>query len=227
MQSLETTLYSYSKKNLVSLPHSYKWKFDTAVVLHSFNLNVNGQNWYEKTRVLKRCIANEWASSPKQRIALADYAVRVWGGVKRNAAATIQGYVETVSQGQVPQTHKGIASWSKVAAFSNPDQHAIFDARVSFSLNAIQMLQGGVERWWFPHLAGRNKLLNATWPLLKAQADQQNWNRIQSTKVYSTYIELLKVVATQLNVGIDDIEMLLFSKAEELAREVETIANGH
>lgn len=221
MPSLDAILYSYAKQHLPSLPRDYKWKFDATVVSHSFKLTINGQNWYEKTRALKRGIANEWISSPGLRIALADYAVRVWGGVKRNAATTIQSYVQAVSQGQIPPTHKGIASWSKVAAFSNPDLHAIFDARVSFSLNAIQMLQGDGERWWFPHLAGRNKLLNATWPLLKAHATQKNWNRIESKKVYSTYIDLIKSVAQQLDVCIDDVEMLLFSKAEELARKIE------
>ena len=39
--------------------------------------------------------------------------------------------------------------------------------------------------------------------------------------MYLTYIDLLQHVAKQLMVGIDDVEMLLFSKAEELAKEIE------
>lgn len=217
---LDAILCSYASQKFPSLPLDYKWKFDVAMASKSFNMPINGKNWYKKTCALKRGIANKWNSSPEQRANLAEYAVRVWGGIKRNNAATIQSYVQVISQGQLPPTLKGIASWSKVAAFSNPDVHAIFDARVSFSLNAIQMLHGEGEWWWFPHLAGQNKLLNEIWPSLKKQENQKKWSHIEPQKVYSTYIDLLNNVAQQLKINIDDVEMLLFSKAEELALRV-------
>lgn len=217
MQSLESTLRFYATEHLPSLPHLYKWTFDSDLVRHSFEWAIDGANWYEKARALKRHASQEWAASPGQRAAIADYAVRVWGGVTRNKSATMQGYVQIVSQGQVPSNHKGIASWSKVAAFSNPREHAIFDARVSFSLNVLQLLHGDGQRWWFPHLAGRNKQLNACWPRLKTQARQQGWLRVATTDVYSTYIGLLVNVSRKLNVEIGDVEMLLFSKAEDFA----------
>ncbi|MET3456338.1 hypothetical protein [Pseudomonas kilonensis] len=217
MHSLENTLLSYATQHLPSLPQIYTWKFDTALVRHSFEWEIGGSNWYEKTHALKRHASQKWGSSPEKRMALADYAVRVWGGVKRNAPATMQGYVQTVSQGQVPSNHKGIASWSKVAAFSNPNEHAIFDARVSFSLNVLQLIHGDEQRMWFPHLAGRNTQLNACWPRLKTLARQQSWLRIATTDVYPTYIGLLVNVSRKLNVEIGDVEMLLFSKAEDFA----------
>lgn len=219
MQSLESTLLSYASLHLPSLPQLYTWKFNTDIVRDAFNEVVPGANWYEKTRALKRALSQKWVSSPHQRMDFADYAVRVWGGVKRNAPATLQGYVQTVSQGSVPANHKGIASWSKVAAFSDPEAHAIFDARVSFSLNAIQMLKGDGQCWWFPHLAGRNTLLQASWPHLKARAGEQGWRRVATANVYPAYIDLLGRVSRQLQVDMQDIEMLLFSKAEDLARE--------
>jgi len=217
MQSLENTLLSYATQHLPSLHHIYTWKFDTALAHQTFEWTIAGSNWYEKTRALKRHASREWAASHEQRAVLADYAVRIWGGVKRNAPATMQGYVQIVSQGQVPVNHKGIASWSKVAAFSNPDEHAIFDARVSFSLNVLQMLHGDERRWWFPHLAGRNTQLNACWSRLKIQARQQGWLRVATTDVYLTYIGLLMDVSRKLDVEIGDVEMLLFSKAEDFA----------
>ncbi|WP_157061573.1 hypothetical protein [Pseudomonas sp. P97.38] len=217
MQSLENTLLSYATQHLPSLPHTYTWTFDTALVHRSFKWEIDGSNWYEKARALKRRIAQEWTTSPERRMALADYAVRVWGGIGGNKLATMQGYVQTVSQGRVPDKHNGIASWSKVAAFSNPTEHAIFDARVAFSLNVLQMLHGDEQRWWFPHLAGRNTHLNACWPRLKTQARQQRWIRIATTDVYSTYIGVLMNVSRKLNVEVGDVEMLLFSKAEDFA----------
>lgn len=220
MKSLEATLLAYASQHLPSLPKDYTWKFDAAVVSANFGVTVNGATWYDKTRALKRGLSQVWASSPNQRAALADYAVRVWGGVKRNAPATMDAYVQTVSRGHVPLTHKGIASWSKVAAFSDPFEHAIFDARVSFSLNAIQMLSGSGPSWWFPQLAGQNKLLNETWPILKSRAKGQAWEDLKSTQVYPSYILLMKNASRMLHKDIDDVEMLLFAKAEELAKAV-------
>ncbi|WP_434609681.1 hypothetical protein J3P80_20310 [Pseudomonas sp. D2-30] len=217
MKSLEKTLLCYARKHVPTLPSIYTWEFDTALVYQTFGWDIGGSNWYEKASALKRYASQQWGASPDQRMALADYAVRVWGGVKGNASATMQGYVQIVSQGQVPINHKGIASWSKVAAFSNPNEHAIFDARVSFSLNVLQMLQGDEQRWWFPHLAGQNPRLKACWPRLKTQARQQGWLRIATTDVYSTYIGLLISVTRKLQVEIGDVEMLLFSKAEDFA----------
>lgn len=220
MKSLEATLLSYATQHLPALLNDYVWRFDPAVAHTDFGVTVTGTTWYDKTRSLKRGLSQVWTSRPNERTALADYAVRVWGGVKRNTPTTIDSYVQTVSLGAVPKSHKGIASWSKVAAFSDPSNHAIFDARVSFSLNAIQLLSGGGQCLWFPHLAGRNKLLVRTWPLLKAHAEVQKWAPIDSTQVYSTYIALLTSVSRSLRKDIDDVEMLLFAKAEELAKAV-------
>lgn len=220
MKALEATLLSYAAQHLPALPSDYVWKFDPAVVHTDFGVTVTGATWYDKTRALKRALSQVWTSRPSERSALADYAVRVWGGVKRNAPTTIDGYVQTVSHGGVPRNHKGIASWSKVAAFSDPGKHAIFDARVSFSLNAIQWLSAGGQCWWFPQLAGRNKLLGETWPVLKTHAKVQKWTVVDSTQVYPTYLALLKSVSRSLHKDIDDVEMLLFAKAEDLARAV-------
>ena len=226
MKNLDATLLSFAQSNLPSLPQVYTWKLNASVLQQSFGLTLDGTNGYERARELKRKLAQAWASSPPPRRAeLADYAVRVWGGVRGNAAKTLQGYVDAVSQGEVPATHKGIASWSKVAAFSDPERHAIFDARVSFSLNAIQSLaKEEAPCWWFPKLPGRNTLLKEAWPILKAQADAERWTRVGSRETYPHYIQLLERAAGPLGVGIGDIEMLLFAKATELANQVRTAA---
>ena len=77
MQSLENTLLSYATQHLPGLPHIYTWKFDIALVQDSFEWEISGSNWYEKTCALKRHASLQWGASPEQRMALADYAVRV------------------------------------------------------------------------------------------------------------------------------------------------------
>lgn len=224
MKNLDARLRSFARSNLPSLPQVYTWKYDLAVVQQSFGLHIGGANWYERTRELKSQLAQAWAASPSRRADLADYAVRVWGGVRGNAADTLLSYVDAVSQGKTPATHKGIASWSKVAAFSDPERHAIFDARVSFSLNAIQLLdEEEAPCWWFPQLPGRNTLLTQTWPILKARARTQGWSRMGSDETYPRYITLLERAAGPLGVGIADLEMLLFAQAEALAHQVNAV----
>jgi hypothetical protein len=226
MKHLDATLRSFAESNLPTLPQVYTWKLNASVLQQSFGLTLAGTNGYERTRELKRKLAQAWASSPPpRRTELADYAVRVWGGVRGNAAKTLQGYVDVVSQGEVPATHKGIASWSKVAAFSDPERHAIFDARVSFSLNAIQWLaKDEAPCWWFPKLPGRNTHLKEAWPILKERADAERWTRVGTRETYSSYIQLLEQTAGPLGVDIGDIEMLLFAKATELANLVRPAA---
>lgn len=225
MHSLEKNLSIYAGINASSISENYTWKFDQKILATRFHLSTDGENWCEKTRALKRGLARTWTLHPERRMDVADYAVRVWGGVKRNAAVTLQRYVEIISDGKLPENHKGIASWSKVAAFSNPDLYAIFDARVSFSLNAIQVIYGGEDFFWFPQLPGRNNLLNASWPFLKSIAVKNSWHVVESPEVYSVYINLLRAVSVKIGIDLEEVEMLLFSNAEKLAREMAAISN--
>lgn len=50
-----------------------------------------------------------------------------------------------------------IASWSKHIAFKNPDQYAIYDARVIYSLNWL-LFKAGANKY-FPAPAGRNSVM--------------------------------------------------------------------
>lgn len=220
MQALHHTLMRYAQQHLTTLPQDYRWKLKPEHVEQAFGLALPADSFYAMTRAVKRGLADQWQTMPHRRLALADYAVREFGGVRTNAPATLQSYVDIISQGRVPETVKGIASWSKVAAFSDPQAHAIFDARVAFSLNALQWLAGQAPCWWFPQLPGRNKLLTATWPLLKAQRVKQGWLRQADDVVYGNYLASLRTVAQELGAEIDDIEMILFAKAETLAQQV-------
>lgn len=224
MPSLEKLLHAYAQQHLPLLPQSYVWKFDAAVVAQQFQVAIAGDSWYAKTCALKNAMATLWAAHPEHRMAYAHYAVSTWGGVRTNAPATMERYVHIVGAGQLPAHYQGIASWSKVAAFSAPQEHAIFDARVSFSLNALQLLQGAGEGCWFPKLPGRNTLLTAVWPLLQAHARLHAWQRLPAAQVYPRYMAALREVSQALGVTIGDVEMLLFAKAEALAHAVREAA---
>jgi len=51
------------------------------------------------------------------------------------------GYINQADAERPSTPFSGIASYSKIFSIKDPDRYAIFDARVSASLNAIQLIE--------------------------------------------------------------------------------------
>ena len=111
---------------------------------------------------------------------------------------------------------KGIASWSKAIVVHNPDEYAIFDARVAISLNCIQKLYGLKDAVLFPILPSRNKIVAIGNKLIKDTAKSESWEKANEENFYTQYLKILNYVAIELSTNISTIEMLLFAKAEEI-----------
>ena len=114
---------------------------------------------------------------------------------------------------------KGIASWSKAIVVHDPNEYAIFDARVAISLNCIQKLYGLNDAVLFPVLPSRNKIVALGNKLIKATAKSESWEKAYEENFYTQYLKILNYVAKELNSDISTIEMLLFAKAEELVQD--------
>jgi hypothetical protein len=111
----------------------------------------------ERNFGLKRHIADRWkCASDIEKNRLATWIVADWGGIKANSVATIRQYVSLADEGQPDTPHKGVASYSKILAFTAPHRFAIYDARVVASLNAIQVMISSDAKMFFPYLLGRN-----------------------------------------------------------------------
>jgi hypothetical protein len=93
---------------------------------------------------------------PTRRLEVAIWYVRDWGGVKSNRKETLDKYVGLSEADLTALNMQGVATWSKILAVQNPDTYAIFDARVSAALNAIQLAKGIETSILFPQLASRN-----------------------------------------------------------------------
>ncbi|MGN1057344.1 MAG: hypothetical protein ACI4QS_11600, partial [Comamonas sp.] len=89
MQALHHTLMAYAQQQLTTLPQDYRWKLKPEHVEQAFGLVLSAGSPYAMTRALKRGLAQQWQTMPQRRLALADYAVREWGGVRTNAPATL------------------------------------------------------------------------------------------------------------------------------------------
>lgn len=138
-----------------------------------------------------------------------------WGGVRRNADATIQRYVLTMDADLAGGPLAGIASWSKVLAMRDPARYAIFDARVSAALNALQIVWGD-DAILFPRLPNQNRTIKAFNGWL--ESEHHDTRRVQKGDVYPGYMALLREVGSRLgHAAPDQVEMVLFANAEVLA----------
>ena len=106
---------------------------------------------------LRRFLRDLWTNEPGRRLGLAKWYVSVWGGIRANKPETIEKYVrlsETALAGS--GSVQGVATWSKILAMRNPDNYAIYDARVSAALTAIQFANGAQNPILFPRVQSRN-----------------------------------------------------------------------
>jgi len=166
---------------------------------------------------LRRVLSKIWKNEPTRRLEVAIWYVRDWGGIISNRKETIDKYV-CLSEGDLTALNmQGVATWSKILAVQNPDTYAIFDARVSAALNAIQLAKGVETSLLFPQLPTRNTKIKKF----------QEWLRRQSFRkqrpTYRDYVSLLRIVAKKSGLNApEEVEMVLFANAEVLAGQFVT-----
>jgi hypothetical protein len=151
------------------------------------------------------------------------WIVRDWGGI-RNGGEAISQWVEQLETFEASKIDKfvsdmgvrRVSSWSKILAFSDPVNHAIYDARTAVALNC-GLHHLGID-WRFSMPLSQNRTMIAARPMLlpKIRGDERG---------YLEYIELLKVIAKACGFGNDilKVEMTLFANAPVIAKNfVET-----
>ncbi len=150
------------------LASHYRWPFDENVPRERFGIVVQGSNWLEKTLSLKaqlsaRVIEHRGDRSELRRIA--NYFIQEWGGIKRfdRAADVIDEFHDIIDSEAMPSSDykfafDGISSWSKWLTLACPIWACIYDARVAYTLNVLNFINGGAARI-FPSPEGRNSKL--------------------------------------------------------------------
>lgn len=215
--TLRNVLIRFANQGLTSLNEEYRWRIPTAL---PSGIRLPDGSLYEQSLALKCRLHEQWlVANQEQRFALAKFYVSTWGGVKRNADATLRRYAAREPRSLMQDGIKGIASWSKVLCIRNPSEYAIYDARVAAALNSVQIVSGVQRGMLFPLLPGRNKLIRSAAADMRAHARANKWVNIEDTLCYETYLALLVAVAKHCDKSqttIAEIEMLLFSRAEQL-----------
>ena len=151
------------------------------------------------------------------RTKLAKWVVRNWGGIYALEESTIESWLQSLSPFAPPsieafvssQRTDRISSWSKILAFHDPENHAIYDSRTSTALNVALYASGGSAFFHMPK--GRNTAIDPARTMLK--------KRTVPTLGYSEYIQLLRdIVAEGHSPTILDAEMTIFANAPRVCR---------
>lgn len=173
----------------------------------------------EKQRPSQKFIYDERAEN------LATWIVVEWGGIK-NGYEIIPEWVnqlhdysdEYTSKFIQKMTTRRISSWSKILAFADYENHAIYDARTSVALNVILSQIGSKHRFYMP--ATQNKDLPKTMEIVKRDMDRIWRGRKNVYRGYDDYIRLLNAIVHFTNAkSILDVEMVLFANGPKLAVE--------
>lgn len=223
------------------LPSCYDWNFDHERAAREFGLSFQGGTSFDRTLELKsglRQLVKE-TDCQAEHGRVATYFIKVWGGITRFSKIdeTLIRFAYMKGSAAPPADYnpsfQTISSWSKWASIVCPDWACIYDARVAYSLNAINFLDGG-KHPIFPSPEGRNtrlkmldistlilnKKLERSQPQVPGASDPKTIRKnhfISEFNAYVVYLALVSKVSQELwgdTNHIHEVEMLLFSLAD-------------
>lgn len=160
-----------------------------------------------------------------KRIKAMDWIVVDWGGIRRGSKAhndwvlLLQDY-DDAAVTKFIETRKNtrVSSWSKILAFADSTKYAIFDSRVSISLNTIFDKIGYNPRFHMPQPQS-DELKNLFMDVKGFVGERSNGKRPVYLD-YFDYLTLLKLLVVKYpSSNILDLEMCLFANSKRLAIE--------
>lgn len=218
MEELKRILLIFCRENLKNDSDWYHWKIKEEYLPRGIELSNDSR--IQRNLSLKEQLHSKWSKSDdKTKEELIEYYIVRWGGIRGNKKETLDIYKKRPSQELIKRGINGVSSWSKALVLHDCNKYAIFDARVSSSLNYLQVINNTKQNILFPILASQNKEITAANRKLKEIS--KDWKKVGNNEFYSLYLELLFVTAKELNTNISIIEMLLFAKATNLIKKVQ------
>ena len=193
-------------------------------------IKINGPNQYYKNIDLKIKLHEKWCNpttKPIEKQEIINYYISDWGGIHRNNPDNIKKYNTLSPEELISSRTKGIASWSKALCIRDPNNFAIYDARVAVALNFLQIINNIKGVYHFPILPSRNNNIIKGNQILKQKIG--GLNNENHNNFYTSYNKLLRNVVDEIgdeNIKFYTVEMILFSKAEELVNKYIEIKNN-
>jgi len=200
-------------KNLVKLNDRYHWKIPTGcpIVIPS-----DLQTEYQKNVYLKQNLGRHIEESVYYWI------IKKWGGIKsfkENNKNTLKIRIflnHCKKNKSLTRKYFGtISSLSKVSSFDNPSHFFIYDSRVIYSINWLNLIYGERKKIWFPQPNGQNGEINSyNIDTIRLLSDSRV-NIISYKTAYWDYCRFILETSNKLDyVNPWDLEMLLFVIAD-------------
>jgi hypothetical protein len=215
-------LKSYVRTNIGVDNSWYKWQINEQKLPLGISL-VDGSN-YDKNIELKHILSKELnkTTDEDKRIEIISYYIEDWGGIHTNKMETMYDYCTLNAEQLIMRGSHGVSSWSKANCIHNPDKYAIFDARVSATLNLLQVIEKVKKKEFYPLISSRNNTIaKANGAIRRYMKSNNDWTKKNEYEFYTQYLTLIQTVANKCNTNIATIEMLLFSKSIELANHIQ------
>lgn len=216
LSELIDALDAYFSQYRNQLDELYRWKIPADVPCTGFQRGAD--SLAQANMRLKRALSLDWEQNPSRRTYLATWFVSAWGGVRTNDEETLAAYARASEDELSTRAINGVATWSKILAMRNPSKFQIYDARVSASLNALQIVQKVGNPIIFPSVPSRNTKIVPFQRKLRSLSG--NFQKVSPLDAYRQYGEALRGTANRVGLETgEEIEMLLFADAERLVSE--------
>jgi len=207
-------LAAYVEENRPELDTLHRWKIPLVPTFAPFE---RGSDSLAKANErLKRALSVVWYADPDPQYELAEWYVSKWGGV-HNRPEKLQASIASTDDELFGRRTAGIASRSKLVAIRDSERFAIFDAQVSFALNALQIVQEHEPPIFFPNLLSKNRKVGKFHDWVKTRNHGDAYKAF-AARAYVIYLRVLAEVAQQLALAdAGEIVMLLVAQTEDVA----------
>lgn len=189
------------------------------------DIALSSGNWFEKNLELREKLHQKWKhANTEEKTHLLKWYIQVWGRVKWISDESFEFYATASPETLMSMGMNGVASWSKALCVYDPYQYANFDAKISSSLNTIQILYNVEDLRIFPIFPTRSKNIQNQNKKIKYIAEKRNYQFLNSLEFYQFYLDTLKSAKLKMKqfypVKLIFLELTLFNYFEFSAKKI-------
>ena len=220
--------------------HWYTWPVDDGKLFEHTGITLRSYSRLDKNIELKHALHERFVQVPcDERTRIVKYYVEVFGGIRGLAPDILRDYACDRAKSLAGHGLERIASRSKALVLHNPRRYAIYDSRVSVSLNYLIIRRVGMttgtsvttnrRRKCFPLPPSQNRLIQHAQSTCRTLAERFGIAFYDETPspgsghFYLDYLRSLRDCARRLGelrqrrICIHFIESMLFGLAERCA----------
>lgn len=215
---MQEILNKFIAERINGICSDYRWPIKEDYLPDGIKLD-HANNYVQNVKLKHQLHDLFTAGQNQQQLEIITYYIKKWGHIYGNKEETLRTYNENDCEDIInTKQTKGIASWSKALCVRDPKKYAIFDARVSATLNLLLLENTETdEKLFFPRLPSRNSTIRKINQHIQESRVSYRSNRV----VYREYMSLIHNAANHVGTDIQTVEMILFSHPEGLYAALE------